>query len=950
MCCGQHTCVGIADYVNYYLKKHIINRFRMDDTKKMYICHIRKAVFMTKKIKKERILAAYRTLLASLCIVAMLQNVAQAQIDNLFWFAAPEISQNHAHDPITFCFTTFSNAATVTISQPANAAFTPKTFQLNPYSYYAYDVTNIESSVSTAPYNTVCNYGFKITSTEKITTYYQLGANNSEIYTLKGRNGLGTDFIVPMQNYLLVGPPTDARNSIEIVATENNTTITIVPSKPLMGNLPAGVPITITLNAGQSYCIKSADQTAAGHLGNTRITSDKPIAVNSTDDSVASNQIFGYSGQDLVAEQITPVEYAGDMFIALWNNRAFESVFVFPTQDTTKVFINGNSTPAATLNVGEQYTYMLSSSPSIATMITSDKPVIVFQLTGSEGEAGGTQLPALGCTGSQEVVYARPSYSTHLRLSIVVPTLYIDGFNMTVGNNNISIPASDFTPLPYNNEWSYCYKDFTSSVPNQAVMRLQNSMGPFHLGVLDYYTGMSSSLGYFSDYSSVGRINFAMQSVYCLHDSVPIKYVSDNIDTVFLITPAGDTLREEPYSIVDMAVSDTGMYYLLAHSIIGCEDTWVMDSMNIYIVNAYKPDLGPDIYLCAGEELKIGANYTEDDVSYLWNTGDNTDSIEVVMSGEYILNISMDNTGNNTKCGSSDTIAVYFLDKPDVDFEADILSGCTPVNVHFTNKSVSSIASDSLETEWWVFDENFVLEHYSIEQNPVFTFNHDGTYSVKLLVKTPAGCMDSLIIWNYIHTSAQPEVDFIASPEISMMSENGGNVDFTAFLSENVANITNANLVWDFGDGEQTLNEQTTTHTYSTWGDYVVTLSMVTESGCGDSVSHIIVVEDELVFPNVITPNGDGTNDVWAIGNLNTDINPEDPDKYRTNELRVFDRWGKQVFHADNYDTYSKDGNVFIGENPFSGENLPDGVYYYSFTYKGKAKATQYHGSITIIR
>ena len=277
-----------------------------------------------------------------------------AQIDNLFWFAAPEISPNHAHNPITFCFTSFSSPATVTISQPANAAFTPVTVNLNPYSYYALDVTSQESIVSTAPVNTVCNHGFKIVSTANITTYYQLGANNSEIYTLKGRNGLGTDFIVPMQNLLVDGPPSDPRNSIEIVATENNTTVTIIPSIPLTGGIAAGTPITITLNAGQSYCIKSADQSANGHLTNTRITSDKPIAVNSTDDSVASNQFSGYSGQDLVGEQIVPNEYAGDFFSAMYNNRQFENICVIPTQDTTHVYLNGSATPSATLNVGQR--------------------------------------------------------------------------------------------------------------------------------------------------------------------------------------------------------------------------------------------------------------------------------------------------------------------------------------------------------------------------------------------------------------------------------------------------------------------------------------------------------------------------------------------------------------------------------------------------------------------
>lgn len=884
-----------------------------------------------------------------LLAVAALAIPLRAQIDNIFWFAAPEISPNHAHNPITFCFTSFSSPATVTISQPANPSFTPVTVDLNAYSYYALDVTSQESTVSTAPVNTVCNYGFKIVSTANITTYYQLGANNSEIYTLKGRNALGTDFTVPMQNLLVDGPPSDPRNSIEIVATENNTTVTIIPSQPLTGGIPAGTPITITLNAGQSYCIKSADQSAAGHLTNTRITSDKPIAVNSTDDSVASNQFSGYSGQDLVGEQLVPDEYAGEFFIAMYNNRQFENLNIIPTQNNTHVYINGSTTPSATLNQGQSYTYMPSNSPTIATMVTSDKPIHVFQLTGSDGEAGGTQLPALGCTGSMEVVYARPSYSTHLRLSIVVPTQYVNGFTMTVGNNNVPVPASYFTALPYNPAWSYCYRDFASSVPTQQVMILQNSLGPFHLGILDYYSGMSSSLGYFSNYSSVGRIDVYMENLYCLHDSVPFIYLTENIDTVHLVTPSGDTLTQAPYVITDLTLADTGWYYLLAHSEIGCEETWVKDSINIQLVNSYKPNLGPDIYLCTGEVAVLHANYAADGVEYNWSTGDTGDSIEVITSGEYVLNVSLDDPNASFTCESSDTVLVSFYPLPHADLEADITAGCTPLSIHFTD--ISTPSTDGLTTEWFFFDENENIVDYSNEDNPSLDIVDAGTYSVKLVITTPEGCKDSITKWNYITTSAQPTIDFIATPEISMMSDNGGNVDFTAFLSENVTgNLTN-NLVWDFGDGETTEGPETTvSHAYTSWGDYTVTLALVTGGGCGDSVCHGVVIEDDLLFPNVITPNGDGVNDVWAIGNLNTAINPEDPDEYRHNELRVSDRYGKVVFQAKNYDTWSKDGEIHLGLNPFDGEGLSDGVYYFVFTYKGKAKSFQWNGSITITR
>ena len=133
-------------------------------------------------------------------------------------------------------------------------------------------------------------------------------------------------------------------------------------------------------------------------------------------------------------------------------------------------------------------------------------------------------------------------------------------------------------------------------------------------------------------------------------------------------------------------------------------------------------------------------------------------------------------------------------------------------------------------------------------------------------------------------------------------------------------------------------------------GDYVVTLHVVTQGGCSDEISHCVIIEDDLEFPNVITPNGDGLNDVFAIKNLNTNINPEDPNKYRTNNLNIYNRWGKLVYQADNYNTYMKENQLFMGSIYFDGKNLSDGVYYFTFYYKGKAKITNYHGTINIIR
>jgi len=78
--------------------------------------------------------------------------------------------------------------------------------------------------------------------------------------------------------------------------------------------------------------------------------------------------------------------------------------------------------------------------------------------------------------------------------------------------------------------------------------------------------------------------------------------------------------------------------------------------------------------------------------------------------------------------------------------------------------------------------------------------------------------------------------------------------------------------------------------------------------------------------PNVITPNGDGTNDVLAIENI---PNGE-------GSLTVYNRWGTVVFSAESYN------------NDWDGKGLTDGVYFYLYRYNEGSEYVS--GHIEIIR
>ncbi|MBC7696266.1 MAG: gliding motility-associated C-terminal domain-containing protein [Burkholderiales bacterium] len=112
----------------------------------------------------------------------------------------------------------------------------------------------------------------------------------------------------------------------------------------------------------------------------------------------------------------------------------------------------------------------------------------------------------------------------------------------------------------------------------------------------------------------------------------------------------------------------------------------------------------------------------------------------------------------------------------------------------------------------------------------------------------------------------------------------------------------------------------------------IYTLYSTDQHGCSssDDVKITVVNGDQLFFYSAFTPNQDGDNDFFYIGNL---------EKYPDNNLKIYNRYGKQIFSATNYD------NTWDGT--YLGNILPTGTYFYILN-DGKEKL--YNGSVTILR
>lgn len=120
---------------------------------------------------------------------------------------------------------------------------------------------------------------------------------------------------------------------------------------------------------------------------------------------------------------------------------------------------------------------------------------------------------------------------------------------------------------------------------------------------------------------------------------------------------------------------------------------------------------------------------------------------------------------------------------------------------------------------------------------------------------------------------------------------------------------------WSFGNGN-TATTQNPYHTFLDSGYFDVSLTVNTEAGCVVSRTKRFTSLPEILPPNVISPNGDGLNDVYSIKGLHF---------YQNVNIAIYNRWGYLVYENSDYK------GDWGGTNN-SGTKLSPGTYYYIIT------------------
>jgi gliding motility-associated-like protein len=242
-------------------------------------------------------------------------------------------------------------------------------------------------------------------------------------------------------------------------------------------------------------------------------------------------------------------------------------------------------------------------------------------------------------------------------------------------------------------------------------------------------------------------------------------------------------------------------------------------------------------------------------------------------------------------CTATMTTSVTVNPVPVAAFSANVVAGCTPVCVDFSD--LSTIGAPGVIVAWdWDFGDG----NTATTQNPSHCYTTPGVYTVILTAKSADGCTHTFTLANYISAYVNPVAAFTMNPQPTTV--------FNAQIYFTDESSNASSWVWSFGDVQNSTSVlQDPTFLYFAPECYQVLLTVTSPNGCTDSISHPVCIDPDvsIYVPNAFTPNDDNTNEIFipiAIG--------IDPAKY---QFWIFDRWGNILFSTNDM-TKGWDGKV----------------------------------------
>lgn len=347
-------------------------------------------------------------------------------------------------------------------------------------------------------------------------------------------------------------------------------------------------------------------------------------------------------------------------------------------------------------------------------------------------------------------------------------------------------------------------------------------------------------------------------------------------------------------------VSEEGTYYLVGTAPNGCQNAEAVfvDDASVY-PNA---NAGPDGTLdCYQTPIDLTGSSPQN-VDFFWSTNitgvtiSNPDNPVITVNAAGIYSLTVTDLGNH--CTDTDDVEVFQYENVP---QANVLAE-DPDCFDDENGSIT------LETNPANGPYSFNLNGQDYGSQNYFAPLAPGTYEIE--VTDGQGC-----VWTTQVTLNNPEqlvVDLGTDLVVNLGDEA------TIQAQYNVPASQLDTLIWTpaalLPCPEMPCDEQTFSPTQQT----VVTVTVIDQNGCrADDLLSIFVKKNNPVYvPNVFSPNGDGTNDVFMIY--------AGKEVERIKDFLVFDRWGETVYQ---YFDFEPNNPAYGWDGTLRGERMNPAVY-----------------------
>jgi gliding motility-associated-like protein len=294
-------------------------------------------------------------------------------------------------------------------------------------------------------------------------------------------------------------------------------------------------------------------------------------------------------------------------------------------------------------------------------------------------------------------------------------------------------------------------------------------------------------------------------------------------------------------------------------------------------------NLGNDVVVC-GSQLQLSPGAQPAGSTYRWQDGSTSATYLARASGRYSVTVT-----SAAGCASTAGVSVTLNAVPTPRLPADT-AVCSP------SVLLRPGAQPAGSTYRWQDGST----------SATYLAQASGTYSV--LVTTPQGCT----------ATASGRVRLGSGPTVSLGTDTLVCPNAVWVLR---VNAQPAGTLYRWQDGS-------TAPTFVAHGPGQYSVEVrATATGCPASATRLATATDcPVIIPNIITPNGDPQNEFFALKGLV-------PGEWH---LRIFDRWGRQVYDRAHYD------------NSWNAAGQVGGSYYYMLS--NEATGARYRGWVEVMR